>query len=121
VRTLKRCLFAVAIALALSACGNSADSSRGTHAAEAPGAEQVAARRADAKARTLFRSLCAVCHTLAAADAHGTVGPNFDEMRPTPAQLRDQVRRTIALPSAQERALIRYVRANAGKGGRRRP
>jgi mono/diheme cytochrome c family protein len=30
---------------------------------------------------------CAACHTLSAAGASGTVGPNLDELRPTQAQV----------------------------------
>ena len=41
---------------------------------------------ADEKAgRELFGEHCAVCHTLAAANAVGKVGPNLDVLRPPPA------------------------------------
>jgi mono/diheme cytochrome c family protein len=111
---------AAGLLAALSACGGSAESTgHGTDSAKMAHPAQVAAVKADTAARTLFKSLCAVCHTLAAAGADGTVGPNFDEMRPTPEEVRVQVRRTIALPPAQERALIEYVVSNAGKGGKR--
>jgi mono/diheme cytochrome c family protein len=105
------------LALMLASCSGSAGStSRGTPLMKKATSQQRAAARAATNARTLFKSLCAVCHTLAAADAHGDVGPNFDELRPTPAQVRVQVRRTIALSPLKERALIEYVVANAGKG-----
>jgi mono/diheme cytochrome c family protein len=41
---------------------------------------------ADKRGRDLFGQKCAVCHTLAAANAIGKVGPNLDQLRP-PAQL----------------------------------
>ena len=34
--------------------------------------------------RELFGRHCAVCHTLAAANAVGQVGPNLDTLQPTP-------------------------------------
>lgn len=41
---------------------------------------------ADKEARQLFGQKCGLCHTLAAANAVGKVGPNLDALRP-PAQL----------------------------------
>ncbi|MBV9195031.1 MAG: cytochrome c [Solirubrobacterales bacterium] len=41
---------------------------------------------ADKEGRTLFGEKCALCHTLAAANAVGKVGPNLDMLRP-PASL----------------------------------
>ena len=41
---------------------------------------------ADKQGRELFGQHCAVCHTLAAANAIGKVGPNLDTLRPS-AQL----------------------------------
>lgn len=46
---------------------------------------------AEKKGRVLFGDHCAVCHTLAAANANGKVGPNLDVLKP-PASL---VLRTI--------------------------
>lgn len=34
---------------------------------------------------------CSGCHTLAAAGAHGTVGPNLDQLHPSAATVRRQV------------------------------
>ncbi len=34
---------------------------------------------------------CATCHTLAAADATGTVGPNLDEKKPDETLIVDRV------------------------------
>jgi mono/diheme cytochrome c family protein len=37
---------------------------------------------AEKRGRTLFGQNCAVCHTLAAANAVGKVGPNLDQLKP---------------------------------------
>lgn len=47
--------------------------------------------RAEKQGRALFGEHCGVCHTLAAANAVGKVGPNLDQLQP-PAEL---VLRTI--------------------------
>ena len=41
--------------------------------------------RAEKNGRTLFGEHCGVCHTLAAANAVGKVGPNLDQIQPTAA------------------------------------
>jgi mono/diheme cytochrome c family protein len=38
--------------------------------------------KAEKRGRELFGQHCAVCHTLAAANASGKVGPNLDQLRP---------------------------------------
>jgi hypothetical protein len=38
------------------------------------------------RGRELFGQHCAVCHTLAAANAIGKVGPNLDALQPTPTE-----------------------------------
>ncbi len=43
------------------------------------------------KGREIFGRSCASCHTLAAADANGKVGPNFDQLRPPKALVEDAV------------------------------
>jgi mono/diheme cytochrome c family protein len=40
---------------------------------------------AEKSGRALFGAHCAVCHTLAAANAIGKVGPNLDQIQPTEA------------------------------------
>jgi mono/diheme cytochrome c family protein len=47
----------------------------------------------------VFTSLCATCHTLAAANATGTVGPNLDEA--LPGQKAAQVEESIRDPQAE--------------------
>ena len=39
----------------------------------------------------LFRDHCAGCHTLKAAGASGTVGPNLDQAKPSAARVIDRV------------------------------
>src|SRR4051794_8266198 len=34
---------------------------------------------------------CAACHTLGAADAHGNRGPNLDDVKPSVAEVEQQV------------------------------
>lgn len=41
---------------------------------------------AEKQGRQLFGQHCAVCHTLAAANAIGKVGPNLDNLQPTPTE-----------------------------------
>ncbi len=43
--------------------------------------------------RVIFGERCASCHTLAAAEADGKVGPNLDQLHPTQALVEDAVRR----------------------------
>ncbi|MFN8123539.1 MAG: cytochrome c [Thermoleophilia bacterium] len=41
--------------------------------------------------RAVFAAECAGCHTLGAARARGTLGPNLDELSPSAAEVRAQV------------------------------
>jgi mono/diheme cytochrome c family protein len=71
------CLAGTLLVAGLSGCGG------GTADIEvvpplAGGPEGVQAQRA----RALFTENCSSCHTLADADAHGTAGPNLDDLRP---------------------------------------
>jgi mono/diheme cytochrome c family protein len=43
--------------------------------------------------RVIFGERCASCHTLAAADADGKVGPNLDQLQPPEALVVDAVQR----------------------------
>lgn len=52
------------------------------------GGTQIALTKQEVKGRELFGQNCANCHTLAAAEASGLVGPNLDQLRP-PAELVD--------------------------------
>jgi mono/diheme cytochrome c family protein len=76
---------------------------------------------ADGKA--IFSSNCATCHTLAAAGASGTVGPNLDEAKPDEALARERVTNGMGvmpsfkgkLTDAQINAVAKYVSENAGQ------
>jgi len=41
--------------------------------------------------KTIFQAECASCHTLAAAAAHGTIGPNLDQLKPSDTIVQHQV------------------------------
>lgn len=58
----------------------------GNHARASAQVSDVKLSKADKHGRELFGENCAVCHTLAAANAQGKVGPNLDTLRP-PKQL----------------------------------
>ena len=73
--------------------------------------------------KTIFTSSCASCHTLAAAGASGTVGPNLDQLKPAFARVQRQVINGGAimpafkgkLTAAQIAAVAKYVASHAGK------
>jgi sulfite dehydrogenase len=77
---------------------------------------------ADAAGRSIFSESCANCHTLAAADADGQVGPNLDELRPSVEQVATKVREggggmpsfSDSLDPAQIEAVATYVAGAAG-------
>ena len=93
----------------------------------------IGAKRTEAKISTpsgavsgseLFtRSGCNGCHTLYAAGASGTTGPNLDSLRPTAAQVATVVASGRGImPSFKDRlsaseieALSAYVQDNAGR------
>jgi mono/diheme cytochrome c family protein len=57
--------------------------------AQATGGVQLSA--AERHGRLLFAQNCSNCHTLRAANAVGTVGPNLDNLRPPAALVEDAV------------------------------
>jgi len=66
---------------------------------------------------------CALCHTLAAAGAAGTIGPSLDDLKPTKAQVIDAVRKGVGvmppfedkLTPEQIEAVAEFVAKSAGK------
>jgi cbb3-type cytochrome c oxidase subunit III len=70
----------------------------------------------------IFTQNCASCHTLAAAGASGTIGPNLDESQPTAELATDRVTNgSGAMPAfgdvlseEQIQAVVAYVVENAG-------
>jgi cbb3-type cytochrome c oxidase subunit III len=73
--------------------------------------------------KTIFSGECASCHTLKAANATGTIGPNLDQLKPPLAIVQRQVTNGGAimpafkgvLSPAQITAVARFVAQNAGK------
>jgi cbb3-type cytochrome c oxidase subunit III len=71
----------------------------------------------------IFKTNCAACHTLSAAGATGTVGPDLDQLKPSMAIVVHQVTNGGAimpafkgkLSTAQIRAVAKYVSSSAGK------
>jgi mono/diheme cytochrome c family protein len=65
---------------------------------------------------------CALCHTLKAAGAAGTIGPSLDELKPDPARTAEAVRKGVGvmppyagkLKPEQIEAVSRYVAEVAG-------
>jgi cbb3-type cytochrome c oxidase subunit III len=72
--------------------------------------------------KTIFQAECASCHTLAAAAAHGTIGPNLDQLKPseTIAQHQVEVGGGVMpafkgkLTAAQIAAVAKFVASSAG-------
>jgi cbb3-type cytochrome c oxidase subunit III len=73
--------------------------------------------------KKIFQSECSSCHTLKAAGASGTVGPNLDQLKPAEARVERQVTNGGAvmpafkgkLSAAQITAVAQFVSQNAGK------
>jgi mono/diheme cytochrome c family protein len=73
--------------------------------------------------KQIFASNCASCHTLKAAGATGTVGPNLDQLKPTQAVVDRQVTNgggampafKSTLTAAEIAAVAKFVSSNAGK------
>ena len=73
--------------------------------------------------KAIFSTDCAGCHTLKAAGATGTVGPNLDQLKPADAIVQRQVTNGGAImPSfkgklspAQIAAVAKFVSSSAGK------
>ena len=71
----------------------------------------------------IFTANCASCHTLKAATATGTVGPNLDDLKPSFARAKKQVTNggkvmpafKGKLTDAQIDAVARFVANSAGK------
>ena len=73
--------------------------------------------------KTIFQSQCASCHTLKAANASGTIGPNLDQLKPPLARAKHQVEVgggvmpafKGTLTPAQIDAVAKFVSSSAGK------
>jgi mono/diheme cytochrome c family protein len=96
----------------------------GAHGRMTPATGRPAAGSgAVASGAAVFSGNCASCHTLAAAHAQGTVGPNLDQLKPSLALVRRQVTNGGGgmpafggrLTPAQIAAVAKYVSSVAGK------
>ena len=73
--------------------------------------------------KAIFSANCASCHTLKAAAATGTVGPNLDQLKPAQARVQRQVENGGSvmpafkgkLSPAQIAAVAKFVATSAGK------
>lgn len=87
-----------------------------------PGASGAAAG-GGTDGKSIFSTNCASCHTLAAAGATGTIGPNLDELKPALDRTKQQViRGGGAMPAFKGKltdkqidAVAKFVADNAGK------
>jgi mono/diheme cytochrome c family protein len=101
---------AAVLALTLAACGGGSKSSGSSPSN-------------DAGAKVFSDAGCKNCHTLKAAGATGSVGPNLDQLQPSADLVIKQVNSGGgAMPSfkgklsdAQIKAVADYVSSNAGK------
>jgi mono/diheme cytochrome c family protein len=96
-----------------------------TAATNAPATTTTAGGGANAApdGKTIFAANCATCHTLKAAGASGTVGPDLDTLKPTEPVVEHQV--TVGggamppfkgtLTAAEIKAVATFVSSNAGK------
>ena len=73
--------------------------------------------------KQIFTANCASCHTLKAAGATGTVGPNLDAAKPSESKVETQVTNgggvmpafKGTLTPAEIKAVAKFVSENAGK------
>jgi cbb3-type cytochrome c oxidase subunit III len=73
--------------------------------------------------KTIFQAECASCHTLKAANASGTIGPNLDQLKPDAARVQHQVEVGGGVMPAfkgkltdqQIQAVAKFVADSAGK------
>jgi cytochrome c6 len=108
----------VVVALSVSACGGGGSGSTG-------GGETATTGGDTAKSgEQLFASLgCQSCHTLEAAGAHGQVGPNLDDLKPSEAAIVKQVTNggggmpafKDQVSAAEIQAIAKYVHDVAGQ------
>jgi mono/diheme cytochrome c family protein len=72
--------------------------------------------------KSIFQAECASCHTLKAANATGTIGPNLDQLKPAEARVKRQVENGGSvmpafkgkLTEAQIAAVAKFVASSAG-------
>ncbi len=95
----------------------------GAHGSLTPTATSTTTAAGSANGAALFTQNCSSCHTLAAANATGKVGPNLDQLKPSQSVVVHQVTNGGGgMPSfggrlspAQIDAVAAYVASSAGK------
>jgi len=117
----------IAAGLAAGCGGGSSSSSSGSTRSQAATSSQAGGgtQQASAQGKQVFTQNCAGCHTLAAAQSNGQVGPNLDQLKPDRATVRRQVitgGKPGGMPSfkgsltnAQINAVAQYVSGVAGQ------
>lgn len=93
-------------------------------AGQAPGGVDLNA--AEVHGRAVFAVKCSTCHTLAASNAVGRVGPNLDNLRPPKGLVLDAIKNGRARGQGQMPAglidgqdaadVAAYIAASAGRG-----
>lgn len=53
---------------------------------------ETSTQEASAEGKQVFTANCSSCHTLADADASGSVGPNLDDVKPSKEKVESQVK-----------------------------
>jgi cbb3-type cytochrome c oxidase subunit III len=87
------------------------------------GGEAASPQQLGNDGKKIFESQCASCHTLKAANATGTIGPNLDQLKPPQATVEHQVEVGGGVMPAfkgkltdeQITAVSKFVADNAGK------
>src|SRR5215475_6885006 len=82
------------LVLLLAACGSGRTTTPtpNTVIGNAPTTSTTPTAKGNAAAgKTVFTSNCSSCHTLADANAKGTIGPNLDDLKPDDATVARQV------------------------------
>jgi mono/diheme cytochrome c family protein len=113
------------VAVALVGCGGGddpSDSGAGTTSGGTPTQTQSQTKAPDG-AKVYASAGCGGCHTLAAANSSGNVGPNLDDLKPDFATVQSQVENGGGgmpafggdLSQAEIDAVSRYVADNAGQ------
>jgi mono/diheme cytochrome c family protein len=119
----------ITLAGLVAGCGGSSSgtSSGGSTQSQATTSSQAGGgnQQASAQGKQVFTQNCAGCHTLAAAQANGQVGPNLDQLKPDRATVRRQVitgGKPGGMPpfkgrltNAQINAVAQYVSSSAGQ------
>jgi cbb3-type cytochrome c oxidase subunit III len=87
------------------------------------GGEAASPQQLGNDGKKIFESQCASCHTLKAANATGTIGPNLDQLKPSQSVVQHQVEVGGGVMPAfkgkltdeQITAVAKFVADNAGK------